>query len=405
MWYLGKVTEGRWREEFTTRMNLIDLWKRGKPNVLEYRYPSTGRTEHHHINLFGDFLPQPVSCVKINKKWTRTLFIHDGINILTSFRMLNLHEGPPTSILIDAFKIVTAGSDGKINIIDSLSCILIRIFYSRKSKNNQKNANEIHRNNVINCMEMDKYQICVSFGNNIKVWDFDTHRVKESTKKHKSSEILSLKLTKSKNNIEDYKTSYELLKKEKKQEKINSKNSKRFNGSINEVLTEEELMAYAMMLSMEQKEQVVSSTSNANDNTVDNNFELSSRPIESDQEEILKNYVNEQEKRDYLFASEIAKQDMLIGKINKNMEEEELSKSKGGKKGKNKNNKGKKKTNCIPLDEWEGNHEYYNYNNKASTISTTNTSHNKNFNNNKDLVDMDEEEYLNYVLQLSLHDK
>jgi len=602
-----KVSEGRWREEFTTRMNLIDLWKRGKPNVLEYRCmypmadifyadfnrrrlytgwldqgiiaisdPSTGRTERRHINLFGDFLPQSVSCVKIDKdhifvgefggritkisnfkdklknlkhkkytqrheaaitciEWLPTftrlvvtgsadgrvmlwdtkhdariavlqsyydtaitsiiinpkkyiivgnlagqiqiwnvnvfdlmsakkppedgqeLFLtmdyvidmgipiislhydsiletiiiacqqgsrdkklthwsipqlkkmnilddgdysnelaviswskeqqgntsnierpklsginidttkynnnelhgiedsivvssdnngmiyiwnfgnrkqtqnededcssqklikkdENGVNILTPIRMYNLHEGPPTSILIDAFKIVTSGSDGKVNVIDSLNNTLIRTFYCRKSKNNPKNANVMRRYNIINGMEMDKYQVCISFGNSIKVWDFDTERAKGSKKKQKASrENLSLKLARNQNIMEDYKTSCELLEKEKKQEKVNSKNSKRFNGSINEVLTEEELMAYAMMLSMDQKEQIVSSTSNVNDNEVDDDFEYDPSQFESDQEEIPEDYINEQEKKDFLFASELAKQDMYMEKIN-----------------------------------------------------------------------------------------
>jgi len=755
-----KVSEGRWREEFTTRMNLIDLWKRGKPNVLEYRCmypmadifyadfnrrrlytgwldqgiisisdPSTGRTERRHINLFGDFMPQPVSCVKIDKDhifvgecggritkisnfkdklknlkhkkysqrheaaitciewlptftrlvvtgsadgrimlwdtkhdtriavlssyydtaitsiiinpkkyiivgnlagqiqiWNVNVFdlistkkpseddqeiyltmdyvidmgnpiisLHydpvfetiiiacqqgskdkklthwnipqlkkvnvlddgdysnelaviswskeqqgstsnieraklsginidttkynnnelyglensivvssdnngmiyiwnfdnkkktqddneyssqnfikkddNGANILTPLRMFNIHEGPPTSILIDAFKIVTAGSDGKINIIDSLNSTLIRTFYCRKSKNNPKNTNVMRRYNIINGIEMDKYQICVNFGNSIKIWDFDTERVKESKKKNKTSrEILSLKLARNKNIMEDYKTSCELLEKEKKQEKVNSKNSKRFNGSINEVLTEEELMAYAMMLSMDQKEQVISSTSNNNDNEINDDIKYDPSQFESNQEEIPDNYTDEQEKRDFLYASELAKQDMYMEKINdeinnpndqfddnyyeyddedngvsaeqyfkeekikqeqrkKNLvnslnkandelvnnicdtptssntiikekctQNGELSNIKGGKKGKNKKNKGKKKGNFIPIDEWEGN-------NNHDIISINNTSHNNNFKNNKDPIEMDEEEYLNYVLQLSLHDK
>jgi len=804
-----KVSEGRWREEFTTRMNLIDLWKRGKPNVLEYRCmypmadifyadfnrrrlytgwldqgiiaisdPSTGRTERRHINLFGDFMPQPVSCVKIDKDhifvgefggritkisnfkdklknlkhkkyvqrhetaitciewlptftrlvvtgsadgrvmlwdtkydsriavlssyyeaaitsiiinpkkyiivgnlagqvqiWNVNVFdlmsakkppedgqelyltmdyvidvgspiislhydplletiiiacrngprdkklthwsipqlkklstlddgeysnelsvvtwskeqqgktsnverprlsginidttkynnneLHgleesivvssdnngmvyiwnfdnkkqsppdeneyssqklirkdeNGANILTPLRMFNLHEGPPTSILIDAFKIVTAGSDGKINVIDSLNNTLIRTFHCRKSKNNPRNANVMRHYNIINGMEMDKYQICVSFGNSIKVWDFDTERVKESKKKHKTSrEILSLKLARSKNIMEDYKTSCEMLEKEKKQEKVNSKNFKRFNGSINEELTEEELMAYAMMLSMDQKEQVVSTSSNAkdNDHEVDDDFEYDPSQFESDQDEIPEDYVDEQEKRDFLFASELAKQDMYMEKISNEINhpedhddpyydnesdenngisaeqyfkeekikqeerrkrnddnkaktkhyfntsnksdnefindaiqdflndtlatstttttatttnsnktttgssnttitttllknkhdnlEDEAPKSKGGKKGKNKKNKGKKKNNFIPLDQWEENYDNYdNYSYEQETLPPT---HNDNTTTTtKDPADMDEEEYLNYVLQLSLHDK
>lgn len=395
----------------------------------------------------------------------------NGANILTPLRMFNIHEGPPTSILIDAFKIVTAGSDGKINIIDSLNSTLIRTFYCRKSKNNPKNTNVMRRYNIINGIEMDKYQICVNFGNSIKIWDFDTERVKESKKKNKTSrEILSLKLARNKNIMEDYKTSCELLEKEKKQEKVNSKNSKRFNGSINEVLTEEELMAYAMMLSMDQKEQVISSTSNNNDNEINDDIKYDPSQFESNQEEIPDNYTDEQEKRDFLYASELAKQDMYMEKINdeinnpndqfddnyyeyddedngvsaeqyfkeekikqeqrkKNLvnslnkandelvnnicdtptssntiikekctQNGELSNIKGGKKGKNKKNKGKKKGNFIPIDEWEGN-------NNHDIISINNTSHNNNFKNNKDPIEMDEEEYLNYVLQLSLHDK
>ncbi|OUM64908.1 hypothetical protein PIROE2DRAFT_60376 [Piromyces sp. E2] len=444
----------------------------------------------------------------------------NGVNILTPLRMFNLHEGPPTSILIDAFKIVTAGSDGKVNVIDSLNNTLIRTFHCRKSKNNPRNANVMRHYNIINGMEMDKYQICVSFGNSIKVWDFDTERVKESKKKHKTSrEILSLKLARNKNIMEDYKTSCEMLEKEKKQEKVNSKNFKRFNGSINEELTEEELMAYAMMLSMDQKEQVVSTSSShapGNDHEVDDDFEYDPSQFESDQEEIPEDYVDEQEKRDFLFASELAKQDMYMEKISNEInhpedyddsyyngkeeeeeeenhgisaeqyfkeekikqeerkkknnkvkhsfntsqqsdndfineaiqdflndtpttttttittsvpatttstsltlnssnktttddgpttqlknkyddrENEEPPKSKGGKKGKNKKNKGKKKNNFIPLDQWEESYDNYSYDQETPT-HTSNTA--------KDPAEMDEEEYLNYVLQLSLHDK
>jgi len=355
--------------------------------------------------------------------------------------------------------------------------------------------------NIINGMEMDKYQICVSFGNSIKVWDFDTERVKESKKKNKTSrELLSLKLARNKNIMEDYRTSCEMLEKEKNQEKMNSKNFKRFNGSINEELTEEELMAYAMMLSMDQKEQVVSSSSNINENEVDDDFEYDPSQFESDQEEIPEDYVDEQEKKDFLFASELAKQDMYMEKIsneinhpeeehfddqyyeddgeeehgisaeqyfkeekikqeerkkknnankskptfntsnksdndfindaiqdflndttvtsttnavppsndttdistgkfkNKYDDIEEAPKSKG-KKGKNKKNKGKKKNNFIPLDEWEENHDSYPY--EKDSISSQHPDNSI----TKDIADMDEEEYLNYVLQLSLHDK
>jgi len=840
-----KVSEGRWREEFTTRMNLIDLWKRGKPNVLEYRCmypmanifyadfnrrrlysgwldqgiitisdPSTGRTERRHINLFGDFMPQPVSCVKIDKdhifvgefggrltkisnfkdklknlkhkryiqrhetaitciEWLSTftrlvvtgsadgrvmlwdtkhdariavlssyydtaitsiiinpkkyiivgnaggqvqiwnvnvfdlmsskkppedgqelhltmdyvidngspiISLHydpiletiiiacqrgskdkklthwnipllkkvnilddgdysnelaiiswskeqqgntsnverprlsainidttkysnsnlhgledsivvssdnngmvyvwnfdnkkqpettendeyashklikkdeNGVNILTPLRMFNLHEGPPTSILIDAFKIVTAGSDGKINVIDSLNSTLIRTFHCRKSKNNPRNVNVMRHYNIVNAMEMDKYQICVTFGNSIKVWDFDTERAKESQKKHKTSrEILSLKLARNKNIMEDYKTSCEMFEKEKKQERVNTKNVKRFNGSINEELTEEELMAYAMMLSMDQKEQVVSTSNSGPGPEQDggeDDFEYDPAQFESDQEEIPEDYVDDQEKRDFLFASELAKQDMYMEKITNelnhskeqydesyydNVEEEEEEEegtngisaeqyfkeekikqeerkkkskaaaaaaaasktttkttstkskgptfntsnqsdnefinealqdflndthdtpatsttintlsspnnptainntttdstttttkttttilnnkynddeeflpraSKGGKKGKNKKNKGKKKTNFIPLNEWEDHYDDYNSKfNSYEYDDSIPTTHPSSDNTTKDPADMDEEEYLNYVLQLSLHDK
>jgi len=816
-----KVSEGRWREEFTTRMNLIDLWRRGKPNVLEYRCmypiadifyadfnrrrlytgwldqgiiiisdPSTGRTERRHINLFGDFMPQPVSCVKIDKDhifvgefggrltkisnfkdklknlkhkkyiqrhevaitciewlptftrlvvtgsadgrvmlwdtkfdariailqsyydtaitsivinpkkyiivgnlagqvqiWNINVFdlmsskkppedgqelnltmdyvidvgnpivslhydpiletiiiacqrgpnekklthwsvpqlkkvnilddgesanqlavvtwskeqqgkssnverqrlsgfnidttkykndeLHgledsivvssdingmvyiwnfdnkkettpneendyssqklirkdeNGANILTPLRVFNLHEGPPTSILIDAFKIVTAGSDGKVNIIDSLNSTLIRTFHCRKSKNNPKNANVMRHYNIINGMEMDKYQICVTFGNSIKVWDFDTERAKESKKKNKTTkEILSLKLARNKNIMEDFKTSCEMLEKEKKQEKVNSKNFKRFNGSINEELTEEELMAYAMMLSMDQKEQVVSSSSKTQGDKEDelgDDFEYDPSQFESEQEEIPEDYVDEQEKRDFLFASEIAKQDMYMEKItnelnhpddhfdenyydddeeqngisaeqyfkeekikqeerkkkiNNNIntnsntnntttnnnnnnkalhsfnptnksdnefindaiqdflndtqdipatitnptsssystatilknkyeddDEENHPKSKGGKKGKGKKNKGKKKSNFVSLDEWQSTHYDYeieDYSSPYDNDNNNNSNNNNNDTNTKDPADMDEEEYLNYVLKLSLHDK
>jgi len=421
----------------------------------------------------------------------------NGANILTPLRSFNLHEGPPTSILIDAFKIVTAGSDGKINIIDSLNSTLIRTFHCRKSKNNPRNVNVMRSFNIVNGIEMDKYQICVSFGNSIKVWDFDTERVKESKKKHKTSrEILSLKIARNKNIMEDFKTSCEMLEKEKKQEKVNSKISKRFNGSINEVLTEDELMAYAMMLSMDKNEQVIStaSTSNINENNdeddevvnvIDDDFEYDPSQFESEQEDIPEDYVDEQEKRDFLFATELAKQDMYMDKISneinnpssliddsyyddgdgedngisaeqyfkeekikqeqrmkkkainsfntsnksdnefineaineflndsndtqnntynssksilkdKYINEGEPSKSKGGKKGKNKKNKGKKK-NFIPLDQWEDYEDCH-----ENIVSITNDN---NDNINKDPVDMNEEEYLNYVLQLSLHDK
>jgi len=456
-----------------------------------------------------------------------------GANILTPLRVFNLHEGPLTSILIDAFKIVTAGSDGKVNIIDSLNSTLIRTFYCRKSKNNPKNVNVMRHYNIINGMEMDKYQICVTFGNSIKVWDFDTERVKESKKKNKTSkEILSLKLARNKTIMEDYKTSYEMLEKEKMQKQVNSKNFKRFNGSINEELTEEELMAYAMMLSMDQKEQVVSSSSKTQGKTddVDDDFEYDPSQFESDQEEIPEDYVDEQEKRDFLYASELAKQDMYMEKLtdelhhsedhydedyydgeeengisaeqyfkeekmkqeerkkkihnnynhnnnsnnnnknnsnssrssnsNKNTtnnkalhsfnptnksdndfiddaiqdflndtqdtpitisnpsststspatilknkyeedDEENHSKSKGGKKGKGKKNKGKKKSNFIPLDEWQSNHQDYDIDDNLASYDNdyNNTS------NTKDPADMDEEEYLNYILKLSLHDK
>ncbi|ORX49360.1 WD40 repeat-like protein [Piromyces finnis] len=437
----------------------------------------------------------------------------NGTNILTPLRSFNLHEGPPTSILIDAFKIVTAGSDGKVNVIDSLNSTLIRTFYCRKSKNNPRNTNVMRHYNVINGMEMDKYQICISFGNSIKVWDFDTERIKESKKKNKTDkELLSLKLARNKNIMEDYKTSCEMFEKEKKQEKVNSKNLKRFNGSINEELTEEELMAYAMMLSMEQKEQVISTSSKGQDheNEINDDFEYDPSQFNSDQEEIPEDYVDEQEKRDFLYASEIAKQDMYMEKINNEInhpednfkdqyyedddenengisaeqyfKEEKIKqeerkkksninkskpsfntsgksdndfindaiqdflndtpetsiinnttsvtsssvivpdsstnilnnkydtledepKSKGGKKGKGKKNKGKKK-NFIPLDEWEENYDNYAYDNydeqellNISSPSPDNTL------NVKNPEDMNEEEYLNYVLQLSLHDK
>jgi len=299
------------------------------------------------------------------------------------------------------------------------------------------------------------------------------NELKNQKKKKNNRELLSLKLTRNKNIMEDYKTSCEILENEKKQEKVNTKNSKRFNGSINEVLTEEELMAYAMMLSMDQKEQVICSNNN---NKIDEELKSDLYQYESDQEKIPKDYVDEQEKKDFLYASELAKQDMIIEKINnetndfddhfnnnfseenedngisaeqyfkeerikqeqrnkriintcnknnnsenelitdsineysndiydtsetssniisknKYMQKDTLLKSKGGKKGKNKKNKGKKKANFIPLEEWENNNDDKNF------IITSNTSNNRNYN------EMNEEEYLNYVLQLSLHDK
>lgn len=179
----------------------------------------------------------------------------DGSNLINPTKVYDIHEGPVTSILIDSFKIITSGCDGTINIFDSLCNELVRKFHCRKAKNNPRNANVMRGLNQINGMDMDKYQVCINFGNNIKVWDFDTERVKESKKKQKKTrELLSAKLMKHNDLISDFKESYQMMEIEKKNEKINMKNSKRFNGSINEYLTEDEMLKYAMMLSLEEKE-------------------------------------------------------------------------------------------------------------------------------------------------------
>lgn len=169
-----KLASGGWRNEFTARMNLIDLWKRGKLYTHEYgcQYPMadifyadfekhklytgwldqglisisdpiTGKNERHSINLFGDFMPQPTSCVKMDRNHifvgefgghlTKISNFKDNLKNIKLKRYTQIHEGQITCIeWISTFSraVVTGSSNGEVMLWDTKNDIRVAFLTS-----------------------------------------------------------------------------------------------------------------------------------------------------------------------------------------------------------------------------------------------------------------------------------
>lgn len=318
---------------------------------------------------------------------------------------------------------------------------------------------------------MDKYRICVSFGNSIKTWDFDNKTIRDSKQKSKSKEHLFAKILKNKEMMADFKESYTMMEEEKKIEEINKKNTKKYNGQINELLTEQEMLDYAILLSQEankskeeeeiaylkQKEQeleqqeikydiqdddliyetyggsssitpqITNTTSSFENmsleediynNNYSNNLdkkqtysmgneenELSKKGKEKQKEksveEEINDFINDGVNNSTSTSNYFDHEINSTAKNDNNLFEDEFmnnnfiqmnddinyydsgTMTKNMKKINNKNKKKSKKKNFVSLDEWEETQ----------------------YNQQNDFSQMSEEEYLNYVLQLSMHDK
>ncbi|KAK9694835.1 hypothetical protein K7432_013257 [Basidiobolus ranarum] len=169
-------------------------------------------------------------------------------------RILADHVESVTNLHIDSFKVVTSGLDGYVKIWEPLSGRLVRNLSCRYSRAAIRSAQQYETGRrPVRCFYASKYDIIISFEGQIKSWNYSPdHKSSSHSRKHKKkkpgffqSPRFQMKME-MKAQIEESK---DIIKSERAKVRHQAAIRKEFTPIPG--LSEEELMNYAMMLSLE----------------------------------------------------------------------------------------------------------------------------------------------------------
>ena len=202
---------------------------------------------------------------------------HDAVIALSPIRtFFKPHEAPISSLIFDAHKIISASRDGKIQVMDSMSGKVIRYLAFKQTRSPWHRV-EGEERVAVRHIWSSATSVVTCMGNSIKYWSFDSENTSNGTPKKKKKGKLIMRAGGSSSGSRlfsnqeryikqqecesDLKTSLQHVRDdmEAERQRIVSLREQReiYNG--NDVLgsnaTEEELMSYAMMLSIAQHEE------------------------------------------------------------------------------------------------------------------------------------------------------
>ncbi|ORX91275.1 WD40 repeat-like protein [Basidiobolus meristosporus CBS 931.73] len=169
-------------------------------------------------------------------------------------RILADHVESITNLYIDEFKIVTSGLDGYVKIWEPLSGRLVRNLSCRYSRAAIRSAQQYETGRrPVRCFFASKYQIIISFEGQIKSWDYAPgHKSAAYSRRHRKKKPglfqsprfqMKMELKAELEETKDYI--------ESERAKIRHQAAMRREFAPIPGLSEEELMNYAMMLSLE----------------------------------------------------------------------------------------------------------------------------------------------------------
>ncbi|KAG0170173.1 hypothetical protein DFQ30_002806 [Apophysomyces sp. BC1015] len=224
--------------------------------------------------------------------WDGDAVSQDGRRV-RPLKVLNGHISPISALWIDACKIVSGSDDGWIRIWDPLTGCNINTLANKIPRHAPIDRNDASLMRVKN-IRCNNYQGVASIGHQIKTWDFspDKQLLGRRNLRPKSKGVSAGARGQFHHEIkQEMKESKEKLEQEKKEQENQAKKLKKLTLSG---LSEEEMIAYAMMLSQEESAAVSSSgndiSSASSDQSCDTNREFGFVPEDfmSDDEELMR---------------------------------------------------------------------------------------------------------------------
>ncbi|CAI2171106.1 8421_t:CDS:10 [Funneliformis geosporum] len=174
----------------------------------------------------------------------------DGIH--KPFRVFEGRLSPITAIHFDAFKIITGSLDGSVIAFDPLTSKEIRILYQRSRRTTNRTVQAQDGTLAVTCIYSKDYRTVATIGGQIKTWDFSSGIVKGNkakTSKKKNTSVSTPKYMKLKDDVRESAQIFELEKQEYEEHLAKMQEYTPISG-----LTNEEMLAYALMISKEENQ-------------------------------------------------------------------------------------------------------------------------------------------------------
>ncbi|GBB95240.1 hypothetical protein RclHR1_00250038 [Rhizophagus clarus] len=172
------------------------------------------------------------------------------------FRTFEGHLSSVTAIHLDAFKMIIGSLDGAVTVFDLLTskviCILCQSSQrSRRTVNRVTQAQE--NTSAVNCIYSKDYRTVLNIGGQIKTWDFTPgsavtgNKVKQQKKKNTSSTPKYTKRLEIQNDVRESTQMFEIEEQEREEHFAKMQKYTPIPG-----LTNDEMLAYALMVSKEE---------------------------------------------------------------------------------------------------------------------------------------------------------
>ncbi|KAI8098608.1 WD40-repeat-containing domain protein [Halteromyces radiatus] len=173
----------------------------------------------------------------------------DKLKVVRPLRQFHGHQSPISVIHLDAFKIVSGADDGWIRVWDPLTGELLQVIGNKIPRHAPVDRSDVSVMRVKNLV-CDEYRGVATIGHQIKSWDFSsqyllnrrTLRGKAKAPSPAIRDELHYEIK------QEVKASQLVLAQEKKQQELAAKEMEKWTMGG---LSDEEIMAYAMMISQE----------------------------------------------------------------------------------------------------------------------------------------------------------
>ncbi|KAF7729024.1 hypothetical protein EC973_005055 [Apophysomyces ossiformis] len=222
--------------------------------------------------------------------WDGDAVSHEGRRV-RPLRIFHGHLAPISALWIDAAKIVSGSDDGWIRIWDPLTGYNIKTLANKIPRRAPIDRNDVSLMRVKN-IRCNNYQGVATIGHEVKTWDFspDKQLLARRNLRPKSKAVSTGARGHLHHEIkQELRESREKLEQEKKEKELHEKKLKNLTLSG---LSEEEMIAYAVMLSQEESTAASSSgnesSSASSQQSSDTNDFASEDFMNSDDEDLMK---------------------------------------------------------------------------------------------------------------------
>ncbi|KAI9495258.1 WD40-repeat-containing domain protein [Zychaea mexicana] len=167
-------------------------------------------------------------------------------------RILHGHLAPISALFVDSFKVVSGSDDGWIRIWDPLTGSLVNVLGNKIPKNAPVDRNDVSVMRVTN-LHCDDYRGVATIGHQVKTWDFSPNKQMLNKRNLRRNNVrvgagdsrqLHYEIK------QEWKESAEAIEQERQERE---REAKELNKMTLGGLSDEEMLAYAVMLSQEQK--------------------------------------------------------------------------------------------------------------------------------------------------------